>query len=131
MPRYIVGLMQHQAHNDKRPAAACKAQTQAGVWTIQAGAGSSTHIQGVLAQLFIEVPLLLRHLSVQYELLLAGQAVLHIALHTPQQEWLQNGMQLCDHLHQMTTASQALCLYVLPDDCLHTDSTASSHKQQQ
>ena len=53
---------------------------------------SSTHIQGVLAQLLIEVLLLLRHLSVEYELLLAWQAVLNIALHTPQQEWLQDGV---------------------------------------
>lgn len=60
---------------------------------------SSTHIEGVLAQFLIEVPLLLRHLSIEYELLLAWQAVLHVALHTPQQERLQNGVQLCDDLH--------------------------------
>lgn len=57
-----------------------------------------THVQGVFAQLLIEVGLRLGHVGVQDELLLAGQAVLHITLDPPQQKRLQNAMQLVHNL---------------------------------
>ena len=57
-----------------------------------------THVQSVLAQLLIEVSLRLGHVGIQDELLLAGQAVLHITLHPPQQKRLQDAVQLVHNL---------------------------------
>ena len=78
----------------------------------------STHIQRVLSQLLIEVTLLLRHVCIQDELLLPWQAVLHIALHPPQQEGLQDGVQLCDHLCAYTKG-----LHTVAGTCKTCDNT--------
>lgn len=67
---------------------------------------SAAHVECVLTQLFIEVTLLLGHVCIQDQLLLAWQAILHVTLHTPQQERLQNGVQLCDHLQVQGTMNR-------------------------
>lgn len=69
---------------------------------------SAAHVECVLTQLFIEVTLLLGHVCIQDQLLLAWQAILHVTLHTPQQERLQNGVQLCDHLQVQGTMNRFL-----------------------
>lgn len=67
-----------------------------------------TYIEGVLAQLLVKVTLLLSHVGIQDQLLLARQAVLHITLHTSQQERLQDGVQLGDDLH--VDHNSAICV---------------------
>ena len=64
--------------------------------------GQAVYVEGVLTQLLIEVTLLLSHVSIQDQLLLAWQAVFHITLDAPQQEGLEDGVQLCDDLHTCT-----------------------------
>lgn len=76
---------------------------------MQAAGLGQAYIQRVLAQLLIEVVLLLGHVGVQDELLLARQAGLHVTLHPPQQEGLQDGMQLGDHLHGTRRTAAWMC----------------------